>query len=232
VTEPIQVYIGTEPNQWLATEVLRCSIERRTKTPFFFKELKPISLDLHANMFTGFSFFRWCIPDLCHYKGRALYLDADMVVLCDIEELFHLPNEGKPVLARKKEEKESFHTSVMPMDCARLTHWKPQEWVRQVNQDPNLYLKIMQAAEGAPNHVDMAPLPDRYNDLEHYQPDSKIIHYTNVATQPWKKEGHPLAEVFLRELRLSIEDDEIPLEIIQREIAAGHVRASLLEELK
>ncbi len=40
---------------------------------------------------TGFSFSRFQIPKLAGYKGRALYLDADMQVFGDIAELWDIP---------------------------------------------------------------------------------------------------------------------------------------------
>jgi Glycosyl transferase family 8 len=43
---------------------------------------------------TGFSFARFAIPELAGYQGRALYLDADMLVFNDLAFLWRTPFAG------------------------------------------------------------------------------------------------------------------------------------------
>lgn len=233
----MKVFVGTEPKQWLASEVLRYSILKRTKAELDFQELKYLPIKLNLPMYTGFSIFRYAIPELCNYQGKAIYLDADVVVVSDLLDLWNLT--GKPALARSMHPKKTQmdeplagrYTSVMLLDCERLTHWKLDEWVEKINQDNSLYGKTMQALPGGLATEDFGDLPENYNHLDHFDETTKIIHYTHVPSQPWKVPGHPFARVFLEELKSAIEEDEIPLDAVQREIAYGHVYPTLLEDI-
>lgn len=233
--ETINVYVGTEPNQWLASEVLRYSIERRTKATLNFQELKYLPIKLDLPMYTGFSIYRYSIPELCHYQGKAIYLDADIVVTSDLLELWNYPTGNHGVLARSMHPGEPLagrFTSVMLMDCEKLTHWKLNDWVEQINEDHTLYGKTMQALPGGLGTPDFGDLPDYFNHLDHFDENTKLIHYTHVPSQPWKAPGHKFARVFLDELKSAIAEDEIPLDAVQREVAYGHIYPSLLKDLQ
>lgn len=228
----MKIFIGTEPKQWLASEVLRYSIAKRTKAELDFQELKYLPIKLDLPMYTGFSIFRYAIPELCSYQGKAIYLDADIVVVSDLLDLWNL--EGKPALARSMHPGEPTagrYTSVMLLDCEKLTHWKLQEWVEQINKDHSLYGKTMQALPGGLGTPDFGDLPEVYNHLDQFDATTKLIHYTHVPSQPWKSPGHPHARVFLDELKSAIEDDEIPLDAVQREIAYGHIYPTILQDI-
>lgn len=231
--EPIRVFIGTEPKQWLPTEVLRWSIQSRTSAPVEFQELKYIPLNLKGEMYTGFSFYRFSIPEACSYKGRAIYLDADIVVLDDIQKLLELNMDNFGALARpvKKEIEGGRYTSVMLLDNERLKHWKISDWVEKINKNHSLYNDTLWVAPNGLNARDFGDLPPYWNDLDHFDEQTKIIHYTNVPMQPWKKPGHPFAGVFLKELKAAMNEDEIPRDAIEREIRQGHLYPELLADI-
>jgi lipopolysaccharide biosynthesis glycosyltransferase len=225
----LRVFIGTEDAQWLPTEVLKYSILRRSKEKYELKELKDIPLKLKLKMYTGFSFYRFSIPETCHFEGRALYLDADIVVLTDLKEMFALDLKDKGVLARKQPP-DGWFTSVMLMDCAKLKHWKIHEWVTLVNANIASYSGIMTGSTQGINHKDFGPLEDYWNHLDHWDETTKIIHYTQVPMQPWKKPGHPFGHVFLKELKSALKDKAISVKDVQREIEAGHVYPTILQD--
>ncbi|MBM4264570.1 MAG: hypothetical protein FJ145_24490 [Deltaproteobacteria bacterium] len=51
----------------------------------------PLPKDRENQPRTGFSFSRFLIPSLCQYRGKAIYLDADMLVFDDIAKLWDYP---------------------------------------------------------------------------------------------------------------------------------------------
>ena len=122
--DKVRVFIGTEPNQWLPKEVLRWSIRRRTTCELEFRELKHIPLNLKTH--NAYAFYRFSVPEMCAYGGRAIYLDPDIVMLADIEGLYHLDMQGHGALARKRglEADAGYHTGVMLLDTEKLQHWK------------------------------------------------------------------------------------------------------------
>ena len=227
----IPIYIGTEPIQWLPTEVLKYSICKRTEAKPLFNCLEGIQLNLHNKMYTGFSFYRFCIPQLCGYEGRAIYLDADMVVVGDIVELYELEME-QPALARPHEEGKRWYTSCMLLDCGRLNHWKPKEWVALINAGLASYGATMNGDVGGLNYNDFGAMPQNWNHLDHYNAETKLLHYTNVPTQPWKRGGHPHRDVFLKELNHALHDGALMVKEVVREIEAGHIYPEILEDME
>lgn len=227
-----KVFIGTDPTQNLATEVLKYSIKRRSKSEFEFIELKDIPLNLKTKMFTGFSIYRYYIPEACGYQGRALYLDSDIVVLTDVKQLYDVDLAGKGASARPCPELKGWYTSVMVMDCAKLTNWKLNQWVTLINAGMADYKGIMAASPTGLNHRDFGDLPEYWNHLDHYDETTKIIHYTKIGSQPWKTPGHPFAHVFLKELKSAVDAGAISNEMIQKEINDKHVYPNILEDLK
>lgn len=224
----LKVYIGTEPAQWLPTEVLKAGARRRTKSPIEFHELKNLPIKLHLKMYTGFSFYRFAIPEVCNFKGRALYLDADIIVLSDLQELFDRPME-KGVLARPNPP-VSWYTSVMLLDCAQLKHWKVHDWVTLINNKFATYRGTLWGDPLGLSYPDFAPLEEFWNHLDHADGHTKLLHYTDVFHQPWKMAGHPYASLFLSELRLALEEKAISEADVEAEIAKKHIYPNILKD--
>ena len=81
---------------------MKFSILKNKKTKINFTVLDKVKIpepnDIRQSQRTGFSFARWFIPEKCNYKGRAIYLDADMIVFSDVNFLWSL-NLRKAVIA-------------------------------------------------------------------------------------------------------------------------------------
>ncbi len=231
MVDPIRIFIGTEPAQWLATEVLKRSILTRTKAKVEFEDLIGIDLGLRLKMYTGFSFYRFAIPEKCGYKGRGIYLDADMVVLGDIADLNSMEMNDYPALARIRDPQTAF-TSVMLMDCDKLKHWKIKEWVALINAGLTSYPGCMSGGPSGMNHGDFGPLPEVWNHFDHYDDTTQLIHYTNVPTQPWKRAGHPFRGAFLSEMKAAIEDGTVSEKDVLREIEKKHIYPNILVDME
>jgi hypothetical protein len=101
MSDTIRLFIGTsEKEDWLAEQVYLYSI---------YKNLPPeqeIEITfLRPSMFpnwdrrywgTPFTCFRYAVPELCNFEGRALYTDVDMINFRDISHLFNTDLAGKP----------------------------------------------------------------------------------------------------------------------------------------
>lgn len=224
----IRVYIGTEPMQKLACEVLKYSIQSRASEPVEFFEITDKTVR-HA--MTGFSFARWHVPKLAKENGdsQVIYMDADIVVLDDIAELSRITGE-KPALARPTADGRYF-TSVMRLDCTRL-NWDPgslhtvacidgavPEW---------LHNSVMWAAGSSPWRADFGELSARWNDMDVVKDGTKAIHFTDLKRQPWRYAGHPFGRVFQTELVAALKDGHILRSDLQHEIRAGHAREDIL----
>ena len=52
---------------------------------------------------TPFSGFRWAIPEYCGFEGRAIYMDTDVIVLCDLAEMWTHPMDNNSIVIAKAE---------------------------------------------------------------------------------------------------------------------------------
>jgi len=188
---------------------------------------------------TGFSFSRFQIPKLAGYKGRALYVDADMQVFDDIAELWDIPFEDKRVLCTVQGEPppqwkdfKEFHPgrqmSVMMLDCERLD-WDIDDIVARMDRGEFTYQDLLFDLCVAPEEQIGDTLPPRWNHLEHYEPgETGLLHYTVVPTQPWKNDENPLKELWeeaFAEARAAylVHDHEI-----ERLVRGGFLKRSLV----
>lgn len=220
----IRVFIGTEPAQRLACELLKYSLRAHSLAEFEFIEITGSSPDLP--MQTGFSFCRWQIPELCKYHGRAIYMDADIAVIDDIRKVWD-PEMSLPALARPTADKR-FYTSVMVLDCAELTHWKYQELLSRVRMRPTHYAGIMWASLVSPYHHDFGDLPGHWNEMDQLKQRTSAVHYTDLQRQPWRFAGHPVGLLWHTLLRSAVRENAIPEALVREEIAKGHVRHDVL----
>lgn len=140
---------------------------------------------------TPFSGFRWLVPALCEYDGRAIYMDSDMIARADIRELWRQPFEpGKCVIS--KGGSHSWRFCVSLWDCERAKrHLFPatelrQRWSHQrmISRFQNASVGAVQAFEGNWNCIDL-------ENLSIDDPAVKMIHYSNESTQPQLKYAIP-----------------------------------------
>lgn len=230
----IPIYIGTEEAQQLPTEVLKHSILSRTQQSVEFVEMNRIASKLQQKMYTGFSFYRFSVPEQMHFQGRAIYLDADIISLCDINELFTLDMGEHKVLARIRGEERPVqrrYTSVLLFQCDRLTHWKWDRLCEEANAAEAAYKAMMWAKPDCPYYGDYGDLPPPFNHLNQYDERTKILHYTHVKFQPWKNSSHPLAYLWIKELRRALDAGFIAQAQIEEEIARHHIRPTVLDEV-
>lgn len=222
---PIRICIGTEPNQRLSTEVLKHSIRSRTASEVEFielvrdGELSPLKMD------TGFSFCRWSIPQRCRYEGRAIYMDTDIVVLGDIMELWNLPMSTG---AMAKPQERRYWTSVMLLDCARLAHWDFTALAARAAAEPSFYKGVMWVEPRSIYASDFSALPGCWNDLDTINAQTKALHFTDLRRQPWRFSGHPRGWVFRDALLAATAAGAVSAQLVQTEIAKGHVRPDVL----
>lgn len=225
MVEKLQVYIGTEPNFWLPTEVLRYSILSRTKSPVEFIEINEVPSKKFISPYSGLK--RFYVPQINQYKSKALYLNSGALVLTDIAELFALDTQQHAALARPKlAGVPGFFTSVMLLDCPRLS-WSGDEIIEKtVTSD--LYNRTVWGMTGGLVTSDLGPLPDDYNQFDQFTPDTRIFLYTDLSIAPWKNRKHPQADLFIQELKKAIEDKEIPRAVVEKEIARQIVDPDIL----
>jgi len=202
------------------------SVERNDDEPV----LAPLSLKLKYRNFTEFSNYRFLIPEICGHKGRAIWLDSDMVCLRDIGELFDAPMAGCKFLAKS----DAYHgagswgLSVMLIDCEHC-RFDLESYFQEI--DRGLYsstdLHQMTPAFLAHHPFKIGGLDPRWNEFDWFDDETRLIHYTNLMSQPWKFPGHPFGELWFQYFREAIQAGVIT----QHEIQVSRMRAYVRQDI-
>lgn len=232
--DPIRVFVGTSAEQRLALQVLAFSARRRTRRrvevwPMDGRGL-PVPRDPRNRGRTNFSFARFEIPRLCGYRGRALYLDADMLVLADLDELWSLPLDGADLLySRQGPRGSGARFAVMLLDCAQLADWSAANVVEKLDAGGCTYEELLFELCLVPDARKRDAIPERWNSLDRHVPgETALLHYTSVPTQPWKFGGHVHGAVWYRELHDALASGAIDAADVAEEVRRGHVAPDLL----
>lgn len=244
----IRVFVGADRSQALAIDVLAYSIRKHTDAsveviPMVDLDV-PVPADPRNWQRTGFSFSRFCIPELAGYRGKAIYMDADMQVFKDIRELWNLPFNGRKVLVQESVEHTDVTLSktnapisrkkqcaVMLLDCERL-NWDVRKIVRELDEGKYTYPQLLEEMCILPEEEVGYAVPFRWNSLEHFDASTCLIHYTDMGTQPWVSTQNPNGYLWFEEVRKMLADGSLRWADLVGEIDLGYFRPSLSREIK
>ena len=175
--EQLRVFIGADPRQPISANVMAHSINTRSSVPVAITMLRLNQLPLERTGLTQFTYSRFLVPWLCDYKGTALFVDADMLCLGDIADLFeYAKDEEKGVYVVKHKEKFEW-PSLMLFNCNQCWKLTPET----IQYADNIF-KMEEWA-------DVGELPHEWNHLVGYDPprdDAKLVHYTQ-GVPVWKE---------------------------------------------
>ncbi len=243
MTQPIRIFIGTDPSQLGAAEVLRQSIIETASLPVQVETMEKLHIpqprDVRQSQRTGFSFARWAIPELCGFKGRAIYIDADMMVFTDIKELWEMPMDGAAIAivdgrdtsyCSDKAKGNKNETSVMLIDCEKAK-WTLADLVEGLDgryQYKDMMTDLCFLQESDINRS----IPRRWNSMDYWDKTSGLLHYTNVPTQPWVDTSNPYGFVWVDNVKRMIKESKIAFSFMEDQVKKGYFRPSLLQELQ
>lgn len=205
-----RIFIGWDPREDIAYHVLKYSLEKHSSQPLQIEPLVLTALDFPREpdplASTEFTYTRFLAPHLCGFKGRALYMDCDMLCLADIAEVFALDLNGYALRVVKHDHRPTSKvkmdgrpqtqyprknwSSFMLLNCERLTMWtrenvltQPARWLHRFEPIPD---------------EDIGEIPRQWNVLDRYDADTKLIHYTEGG--PWFEayRHHPFGDLWLR----------------------------------
>ena len=203
--DTIKVFVGCDPNNCDLEQmmVLDYSIHKHTSAPVeivWMQLSKDPQSFWYSNPKTGegwnttkwptpFSGFRWAIPEYCDFSGRAIYMDADVIILDDLAELWHHPIEGKSIVAAKtKADMTRLCTCVW--DCSNAKGIIAP--VANLRADAKSHKKMMKLLKSKPALIE--PYQDSYNCVDGEDlaiEDIKILHYSDMGTQFSHKHSLP-----------------------------------------
>ena len=136
-----------------------------------------------TNWSTPFSGFRWAIPELCEFKGRAIYTDCDMINYRDLRELNEIDMRGAPIAARRGNRFGGHEFCVMVFDCSH----PDLDLIPIIRQKmvEGYHHRMINRWSGNPMVYDLDPRWNTLDGEDRPLDDIYQLHYTNMATQPW-----------------------------------------------
>jgi len=191
----IKIFIGYDPREAVAYNVLCHSINTRASTPV---SIVPLALSQLGELMrrerdplqsTDFSFSRFLTPYLTGFDGWAIFMDCDMLVLDDIANLWalrddkyavmcvkhdHVPKEDIKFLGavQTKYEKKNW-SSVMLFNATKCKALTP----KYVNEATGLDLHRFNWLE---NEDLIGEIPHRWNHLVDYDPNVPVKNISNL----------------------------------------------------
>lgn len=216
----MKIYIGYDAREEVAYKVAKYSIEVNTRfkpeiLPLYHKELRKSGVfyrpwltdPMTGNLIdvmdlrpfsTDFSHSRFLVPFLSNYEGWALFMDCDMIVQCDINELFEMRDNRYAAMVVKHNHKPP---ETVKMDGVSQQKYHRKNWssfvlwncahpanriltTENVNTRPGSWLHGFEwLADHQIQHIGY-----EWNWIEGSSPglgqrDIKVIHYTNGG--PW-----------------------------------------------
>jgi hypothetical protein len=202
------VFIHTNERQWLGALVSAYSLRRNSAHPDQFdvrfihtrdhpflaaKEGQPFLRGGTTRIWRmddlqSFTPLRFMPPELMNYRGRAVVIDPDVFAVGDIHELLTRDMGDAAVMGRhrsgKEEKQYQVATSVMLMDCEKLKHWDCEKEFDQLFRFERDYKEWMVLAYEDPANIGF--LEPCWNDFDHLDGNTRLLHNTKRRTQPWK----------------------------------------------
>jgi hypothetical protein len=203
-----RVYIHTNHKQWLGAVVGRHALEKysnhtekfdvefiEVKNQAFLQE-KEGQLYLRDGEkrawlnddLQSFTPLRFMPPQLMGYEGRALVIDPDVFAASDVWDLLSRDMAGMSLMCRPKSgnkgRRGALASSVMLLDCAKLTHWKVEEQFNEMFEFKRDYMPWIGLFLEDRDQIGF--FENEWNDFDHLTEATKMLHTTKRRFQPWK----------------------------------------------
>lgn len=164
----LKVFVGYEPRQPLAFNVLQHSIQRHAKEPVAIIPLMLHQLPITRRGLTEFTYSRFLVPWLSGFTYQSVFMDADVVVRSNIAELFECIDLTCAVQVMQEQAKFEW-ASVMLFNNAKCLELTPDF----IDDEANALFDFAWADR-------VGTLPPEWNHCVGYaEPEeSKLYHYT------------------------------------------------------
>lgn len=138
---------------------------------------------------TPFTHFRWSIPAVCGYQGRAIYTDVDFFFVADLAELW---NQAIPNVALVRNPTGKLSTSCILFDCAKAKGHVPD--LGALRRMPDAHGTCLNYFRAHPELLAATDGNWDCPDLKGWRLDDprlKAVHFTRIETQLHLKHAIP-----------------------------------------
>jgi hypothetical protein len=134
---------------------------------------------------TDFSCFRFAIPEVHGFEGRAVYMDVDMLVIGDVRELLEWPM-SKPWVCTHPQ-----MTDVSIIECSQFLD---RQWptLEELKMFPGkAYHHVQRLNQSGLLSPSLSWNWNCRDSSDEWTEDTRLLHFTSVPHQPW----HPYPTV-------------------------------------
>jgi hypothetical protein len=191
-----RIFIGVDQRQPVAWVVLANSIIRHASVPVAITPLMLETLPIKRRGLTTFTYSRFLVPYLCGFRGRALFLDADMLVRGDIQEVWDACDYSKSVYVMQEQERFEW-PSMMFFNCESCQQLTPE----YVENTANSLFDLAWAEHG------IGTIPADWNHAVGYRTprkDAKLYHFTKGLPIWPETKGNPEDDIWMKEAKIAI----------------------------
>lgn len=182
---PVRIFLGTEEGQYRAERIFVYSVEKHRDPSRVYEVhlMKNVTGFDRRGWRTGFTCYRFAIPDFAGRQGKAIYNDVDQIYLTDPARLFDLDMNGHGYLAI-----DARDTSVMLIDCEKMLPW----WNRAAASKRGAKGPLTKGPAKVPGLWGQLDPHWNARDLEYVEGRTMCLHYTALHQQPW----NPFPDVY------------------------------------
>lgn len=195
-----KIFIHTNKKQEIAAIISKYSIEKNlsNKIPvqiLYVEEFSNImennnkkylrsgkKISFNISDLQSFTLLRFLIPEYCGFEGNALVIDPDIFVAnnTDLNQIFKFKGPYK-IKACYDYNKNCYKSSVMLLNNSELKHWNSKiiEDLFNFKLDYSYLLNLQY-------ENDVIELEKEWNEYDILTDATKLLHFTNRITQPWK----------------------------------------------
>jgi lipopolysaccharide biosynthesis glycosyltransferase len=204
----LRIFIGYDSREAECADVLAYSLRKHASISLDIRYLKLAELDFDRPrdplQSTEFTYTRFLVPSLCHYQGKAIFMDCDMLCLSDIKELDDLDMSTYALRVVKHDHQP---TSTVKMDGQVQTAYPRKNWSSLMIMNCSLLRlwtkEVVETQSGAylhrfqdiPDEL-IGDIPRTWNTLDWMDENTKLIHYTSGG--PWfdQCKDHAFGEIW------------------------------------
>jgi hypothetical protein len=132
---------------------------------------------------------------------------------------------GKALMCRARKGPKGLASSVMLLDCARLTHWRCAQQFDEMFESRRDYMDWISLKLEPRESIGL--FEPEWNDFDRLAPETRLLHNTKRWSQPWKTglpvDFHPAENTPLS--RLLGWFRRVPQTVLGRYAMLGHYRA-------
>jgi hypothetical protein len=136
----------------------------------------------------SFTPLRFMPPEVMGYQERAVVIDPDIFAVGDVAELFSCDMQGKALMCVPRpghnDRPDYLASSVMLLDCAKLTHWRCEANFNEMFDFKRDYLEWIRLALEPRESIGL--LEPEWNHFDILNEKTRLLHNTKRKTQPWK----------------------------------------------